>query len=83
MAIDAGARSPLEYVNAASTPKAMMSGRSAAMPEPVTPSAPTTTWMPTSCSAMYGSVATMPVTVTASASHRLPNRPRTKSAAVM
>ena len=33
--------------------------------------------------AMYGMVATMPVTVTASASQRLPKRPRTKSPAVM
>ena len=32
---------------------------------------------------MYGSVATIPVMVMASASQRLPKRPRTKSAAVM
>jgi hypothetical protein len=47
------------------------------------PSAPITTWMPTSCKAMYGMVATIPVTVTASASQRFPKRPRTKSPAVM
>ena len=40
------------------------------------------TSMPTSWSAMYGMVATIPVTATASASVPLPNRPRTKSAAV-
>ena len=39
--------------------------------------------MPTSCSAMYGIVAMMPVTATASASDRLRNRPGTKSDAVM
>jgi len=32
---------------------------------------------------MYGKVATMPVIAIASASQRLPKRPRTKSAAVM
>ena len=43
----------------------MISGRSAANPVPEMPSAPITTWMPTSCSAMYGMVATMPVTAIA------------------
>ena len=47
------------------------------------PSAPISTWMPTSCSAMYGIVATMPVIVIASASQRLPKRPFTKSPEVM
>ena len=56
----------------------MTSGRS-----PWMPIAPSTTWMPTSWSAMYGIVARMPVTATASASAPLSKRPRTKSAAVM
>ena len=46
------------------------------------PMAPITTWMPTSCNAMYGMVARMPVQAIASASQRLPKRPRTKSAEV-
>jgi len=37
-----------------------------------------TTCQATSCSAMYGMVATMPVMVIASASQRLPKRPLTK-----
>ena len=61
----------------------MINGRSAAKPVPETPSAPITTCKPTSCKAMYGIVATMPVIVTAKASQRLPKRPRTKSPAVM
>ena len=61
----------------------MINGRSAASPVPEMPSAPTTTWMPTSCKAIYGMVATIPVMVTANASQRLPKRPRTKSPAVM
>ena len=52
--------------------KAMTSGKSPSQPWPETPMAPITTWMPTSCSAMYGMVAMMPVMVTASASQRLP-----------
>src|SRR2546430_1713912 len=47
--------------------KAMISGRSPIMPLPPMPSAPITTCRPTSCNAMYGMVATMPVTVIASA----------------
>jgi hypothetical protein len=47
------------------------------------PRAPNTTWMPTSWSAIQGMVATMPVIATASASHRLPKRLRTKSPAVI
>ncbi len=50
----------------------MISGRSPTHPEVSTPMAPITTWMPTSCSAIYGMVATMPVTAMASASQRLP-----------
>lgn len=38
--------------------------------------------MPTSCRAMYGIVATMPVTATSSASIEEPWRARTKSAGV-
>ena len=38
--------------------------------------------MPTSCSAMYGMVARMPVTAIASESQREPYRPPTKSAGV-
>ena len=37
---------------------------------------------PTSCSAMYGIVATMPVIATSSARIGEPKRPRTKSAGV-
>ncbi len=61
----------------------MMSGMSAMMPWPSTPIAAITTWMPTSCSAMYGMVARMPVSATTSASVGLSKRPRTKSEAVM
>jgi hypothetical protein len=85
-AISAGARSPDEYVYAASTPKAISSGRSlmnqcvdALPPMPMTSS---TAWMPTSWSAMYGIVARMPVTATASPSPFEPKRPRTKSEVV-
>ena len=39
----------------------MTSGQS-----PLIPIAPSTTWMPTSCSAMYGIVARMPVSATSS-----------------
>jgi hypothetical protein len=70
-------------VKAARITKAMISGRSAATPAPETPSAPITTCSLTSCSAIYGIVATIPVIVNASASQRLPKRPRTKSPAVM
>ena len=83
IAIEAGARRPLEYVKAARITKAINSGRSATRPVPEMPSAPISTWMPTSCSAMYGIVATMPVIVIASASQRLPKRPFTKSPEVM
>ena len=58
----AGARSPLKYVYAARMTKAMMSGRSPEMPIPAS-----TTWIPTSWSAMYGIVARMPVNAMASA----------------
>ncbi len=53
-AISAGARRPDEYVYAASTAKAMMSGRSRTnvLPEPPSPIVSSTAWMPTSCSAM-------------------------------
>ena len=54
-----------------------MSGQS-----PLMPIAPSTTWMPTSCSAMYGIVASSPVAATAVAIGREPKRPRTKSAGV-
>ena len=59
-------------MNAARMTNAMISGRSPIRPSPETPIAPITTCMPTSCSAIYGIVATMPVTPTASASHLLP-----------
>ncbi len=49
---------------------------------PVTPIVLSTASMPTSCSAMYGIVATMPVIATSSASVGEPNRARTKSAGV-
>ena len=63
-------------------PKAMMSGRSFAQPEPCTPITCSTASMPTSCSAMYGIVAMMPVSATATMSDPEPKRPRTKSAGV-
>ncbi len=47
-----------------------------------TPTWAIATWIPNTWSAVYGSIETSPVTVTASASQRLPNRSRTKSAAV-
>ncbi len=83
-AISAGARRPDEYVYAASTANAMNSGRSRAitLSEPPTPMTSSTAWMPTSCSAMYGIVARMPVTATASPRPREPCRPSTKSAGV-
>ncbi|GAA3446755.1 hypothetical protein GCM10018955_61940 [Planomonospora venezuelensis] len=49
---------------------------------PVTPIDFSTASMPTSCSAMYGMVATMPVIATSSASVGEPKRARTKSAGV-
>lgn len=69
---------------AASTPNATNSGRSCRnqFPLPPTPSTSSTAWMPTSCSAMYGIVARMPVSATATDSPRDPYRPRTKSAGV-
>ena len=45
----------------------MISGRCPTMPPAGKPSAPITTSMPTSCSAIYGMVATIPVNATASA----------------
>ena len=82
-AIRAGARRPDEYVYAASTPKAMSSGRSLTnqlvSSPPPTPMTSRTAWMPTSWSAMYGIVARMPVTATASDRPFEPKRPRTKS----
>jgi hypothetical protein len=85
-AIMAGARSPDTYVKIASTRNAMNSGRSLMkvfaelLPTPITVS---TDWMPTSCSAMYGISARMPVNAAASASPREPYLPRMKSAGVM
>ncbi len=72
-AISAGARRPDEYVYAASTANAMIRGRSLtnALPEPPRPMVSSTAWMPTSCSAMYGIVARIPVNATARASPRL------------
>ncbi len=64
----------------------MISGRSLTNvfdelpPMPITVS---TAWMPTSCRAMYGITARMPVNATARARPRDPYRPRTKSAGVM
>ncbi len=49
---------------------------------PPTPITSSTAWMPTSCSAMYGMVARMPVRATASDRPREPQRPRTKSEVV-
>lgn len=49
---------------------------------PVTPMALSTDSMPTSCRAMYGMVATMPVIAISSASTGESNRLRTKSAGV-
>ena len=52
-AIIAGARSPEEYVYAASTANAISSGRSLASTLlPPSPTTSSTAWMPTSCSAM-------------------------------
>ena len=70
---------------AASTAKAMSSGRSLTnqlLDSPPTPMTSNTAWMPTSWSAMYGIVARMPVTATASERPLEPNRPRTKSEVV-
>ena len=47
-----------------------------------TPMTVRTDWMPTSCSAMYGISARMPVKAMASASPREPYRPRMKSPGV-
>ena len=49
---------------------------------PPTPIVRRTASMPTSCRAMYGMIATIPVMATASASVGEPKRPRTKSAGV-
>ena len=69
---------------AASTANAMMRGRSRvnAFVPPPTPSTDSTALMPTSCSAMYGIVATIPVMAIAVESSLLPYRPPTKSAGV-
>ena len=48
----------------------------------MTPIALSTASIPTSCSAMYGIVATIPVSATSSASVGEPERARTKSAGV-
>lgn len=66
-AMSAGARRPAEYVYSARMMKAAASGSS-----PVRPSALITTSMPMSCSAMYGIVATTPVSATANSSAREP-----------
>jgi hypothetical protein len=82
-AIIAGARRPEEYVYAASTANAISSGRSlASVLLPPRPIVSKTACIPTSCRAMYGIVARIPVTATASESARLPYRPPTKSAGV-
>ena len=84
-AISAGARSPETKVKIASTRNAMNSGRSLTkvLPDVVpTPITVSTAWMPTSCSAMYGISARMPVKAMASARPRDPYRPRMKSAGV-
>ena len=47
-----------------------------------TPMTVRTDWMPTSCSAIYGISARMPVKAMASASPREPYRPRMKSPGV-
>ena len=61
----------------------MMIGRCRASAlSPVTPMVLSTASMPTSCRAMYGMVATMPVIATSSARIGEPNRLRTKSAGV-
>ena len=68
---------------AARIANAMMIGRCrASMLSPVTPIVLSTASMPTSCSAMYGMVATMPVIATSSASVGESKRVRTKSAGV-
>gem|GEM_PF-4160207 len=51
--------------------KLITSGISPTHPSVGKPSAAITTWMPTSCSAMYGMVARMPVIAIASASDGL------------
>ena len=82
-AISAGARSPDWYVYAARIANAMTIGRCRASPlVPTTPIVLRTASMPTSCSAMYGMVATMPVIAMSSARVGEPNRARTKSAGV-
>ena len=49
---------------------------------PPTPMTVSTAWMPTSCSAMYGISARIPVKAIASASPREPYLPRMKSPGV-
>jgi hypothetical protein len=64
-------------VYAASTANATISGQA-----PATPIALRIDSMPTSCNAMYGMVATIPVTATSNAMVDEPDRDRTKSAGV-
>ena len=81
--MSAGARRPDWYVYAARIANAMTIGRWRASPlVPTTPIVLRTASMPTSCSAMYGIVATIPVMATSSASVDEPNLARTKSAGV-
>ena len=76
-AISAGARSPELYVYAARIANATISAQVG-----LTCIDLRTDSMPTSCSAMYGIVATMPVIATSSAMVDEPDRARTKSAGV-
>ena len=82
-AINAGARKPLVYVYAASNTNEIASAIFPSSAANTPPSCRKTTFMPTSCKAMYGRTARTPVTAIASSSQRSPKRSLTKSAAVM
>ena len=77
MEMSAGARSPDRKVYSASTTNAAVSGH-----PPGTPITSSTALSPMSCRAMYGMVAPIPTSATATASVREPNRARTNSATV-
>src|SRR5947207_542399 len=78
----AGARSPSRYVATASTANASVSARSATGPPGGTPRTVSNAWIPSSCNATYGIVASIPHTATAAASGGDENRARTTSAGV-
>jgi hypothetical protein len=75
--ITAGARSPLRKVAPASTAKTAVRARSPARPSGYNPPAVSTARTPSSCSAMYGIVASTPVSATTSISAGESYRART------